>query len=272
MSYRITSRAVHIEVANSLDTDSCLNALRRFICRRGQVKRIRSDNGTNFVGAQRELKEALAKMNQQRIQGALLQKGIQWSFNPPGASHHGGVWERLIKSVRQVLHAVLKQQTLDDEGLRTLLCEVEAILNSRPITTVSNDPQDLEPLTPNHILLWNTKPILPPGVFDKNDLYVRRRWKQVQYMSDLFWKRWCQEYLPLMQERQKWCKRRRSFTPGDVVMIVDPCAPRGSWILGRVLEVMADSKGLVRAVKVKTQTNVLERPITKICLLLECEE
>ena len=268
----MTSRAVHIEVANSLDTDSCLNALRRFICRRGQVKHIRSDNGTNFVGTQRELKEALAKLNQQRIQGALLQKGIQWSFNSPGASHHGGVWERLIKSVRQVLHAVLKQQTLDDEGLQTLLCEVEAILNSRPITTVSNDPQDLEPLTPNHILLFNTKPILPPGVFDKNDLYVRRRWKQVQYMSDLFWKRWCQEYLPLMQERQKWCKRRRSFTPGDVVMIVDPCAPRGSWILGRVLEVMADSKGLVRAVKVKTQTNVLERPITKICLLLECEE
>ena len=268
----MTSRAVHIEVAYSLDTDSCLNALRRFICRRGQVKHIRSDNGTNLVGAQRELKEALATLNQQRIQGALLQKGIQWSFNPPGASHHGGVWERLIKSVRQVLHSLLKQQTLDDEGLQTLLCEVEAILNSRPITTVSNDPQDLEPLTPNHILLFNTKPILPPGVFDRNDLYVRRKWKQVQYMSDLFWKRWCQEYLPLMQERQKWCKRRRSFTPGDVVMVVDPCAPRGSWILGRVLEVMADSTGLVRAVKVKTKTNVLERPITKICLLLECEE
>ena len=174
--------------------------------------------------------------------------------------------------MRQVLYSVLKQQTLDEEGLQTLLCEVEAILNSRPITTVSNDPQDMEPLTPNHILLLKTKPILPPGVLDKKDLYVRRRWKQVQYMADLFWKRWCREYLPLMQERQKWCKEKRSFKPGDVVMVVDPTAPRSSWILLRVLEAMADTKGLVRAVKVKTQTSVLERPITKICLLLECEE
>lgn len=187
-------------------------------------------------------------------------------INPPGASHHGGVWECLIKSVRQVLNFVLNQQTLDEEGLQTLLCEVEAILNSCPITTVSNDPQDLKPLTPNHILLLNTKPILPPGVFDKNDLCC---WKQVQYMADLFWKRWSQEYLPLIQERQKWCKPKRNFTPGDVVLVVDPSAPRGSWILGRVLEVRADSKGLVRAVKVKTRTYVLERPITKICLLLE---
>ena len=194
------------------------------------------------------------------------------SFNSPGASHHGGVWERLIRSVRQVLHSVLKQQTLDDEGLQTLLCEVEAILNSRPITSVSIDPQDLEPLTPNHILVLKTKPVQPPGLFDRNDLYIRRRWRQVQYMADLFWKRWSQEYLPLMQERQKWCKVRRSFTPGDVVLVVDPSAPRGSYILGKVLEVLADSKGLVWAAKVKTHTSVPERPITKICLLLECKE
>lgn len=88
-------------------------------------------------------------------------------------------------------------------------------------------------------------------------------------MADLFWKRRSQEYLPLIQERQKWCKPKRNFTPGDVVLVVDPSASRGSWILGRVLEVRADSKGLVRAVKVKTRTYVLERPITKICLLLE---
>lgn len=161
---------------------------------------------------------------------------LQGSFNPPGASHRGGVWEWLIRSVRKVLHSVLRQQTLNDEGLQTILCEVEAILNSRPITTVSSDPRDLEPLTPNHILLLKTKPILPPGIFEKNDLYVRRCWRQVQYMANLFWKRWSPEYLPLMQERQKWCTKRRSFTPGDVVMVVDSSAPRGSWVLGRVLE------------------------------------
>lgn len=183
---------------------------------------------------------------------------IEWSFNCPGASHHGGVWERLIRSIRQVLPSVLKQQDLTEEGLHTVLCEVEAILNSRPISTVSDDPQDLEPLTPNHILLLKSEPVFPPGLFCKTDLYIRRRWRQVQYIADIFWKRWTHEFLPLMQERQKWNKTRKNFVVGDVVLVVDSTAPRGSWILGRIEEVMPDRNGLVRTVKVKTQTNILE--------------
>ncbi len=268
----MTSRAVHLEVAHSLDTDSCIQAIRRFICRRGQVKHMRSDNGTNLVGAERELRKALSALNQDHIQRSLRHRGIEWSFNPPGASHHGGMWERLIKSTKQVLLSVLKQQELTEEGIHTLLCEVEAILNSRPLTTVSNDHRDLEPLTPNHILLLKSQPITPPGLFDKTDVYVKRRWRQVQYLADIFWKRWVHEYLPIMQERQKWNKRRRNFAVGDVVLVVDPTAPRGSWILGRIAEVIHDHNGLVRTVKVKTQTSILERPITKICLLLENTE
>ena len=265
----LTSRAIHLEVANTLDTDSCINAIRRFICRRGQVLSIRSDNGTNFVGANREMREALAALNDNRIQGALVQDGVTWNFNPPAASHHGGVWERLISSVRTVLHSVLCQQSLDDEGLQTVFCEVEAILNSRPITTVSDEVNDLEALTPNHILLLKGKPALPPGLFDKKDLYIRRRWRQVQYIADLFWKRWISEYLPLMQERQKWSRERRSLTPGDVVIVADSTAPRGSWMMGKVLEVKSDARGLVRTVRLKTKNSVLERPVTKLCLLLE---
>jgi len=113
-------RAVHIEVASSLDTDSCINALRRFISRRGQVSHIRSDNGTNFVGTERELRETLAAVNHQKIQKALLQSGVKWSFNTPAASHHGGTWERIIRMVRQVLNSVLHQQSVDDEGLQTV--------------------------------------------------------------------------------------------------------------------------------------------------------
>lgn len=94
----------------------------------------------------------------------------------------------------------------------------------------------------------------------------------MQYLADIFWKRWVHEYLPIMQERQKWNKRRRNFAVGDVVSVVDPTAPRGSWILGRIAEVIHDHNGLVRTVKVKTQTSILERPITKICLLLENAE
>ena len=104
--------------------------------------------------------------------------------------------------IRHVLCSVLKQQTLDDEGLTTVFCEVEAILNSRPITKVSDDPQDLEALTPNHILLYRTNPLLPPGFFSSSDLYHRRCLRQVQYIAELFWKRWLLEYLSLLQERQ----------------------------------------------------------------------
>ena len=265
----LSSRAVHLEVAQSLDTDTCINAIRRFVSRRGQVAQIRSDNGTNFVGAERELREALAALNQDRMKGVLLQDGIHWSFNPPTGSHHGGVWERVIRMVRKVLSSVLHLQTLDDDGLHTVLCEVEAILNGRPITKLSDDPNDLEPLTPNHILLMKSKPVLPPGLFIKQDLYVKRRWRQVQYIADLFWKRWVQEYLPLLQERQKWNQKRRSLVPGDIVVVADSAAPRGSWLLGRVLETFPDKKGLVRSVRLKTKTNILDRPVTKLCLLQE---
>ena len=168
--------------------------------------------------------------------------------------------------IRKVLHSALRQQTLDDEGFHTVLCEAEAILNDRPITKLSEDPNDLEALTPNHLLLMKGKPALPPGLFDKNDLYAKRRWKQIQYISDLFWKRWIREYLPLLQERQKWIKKRRCFIPGDVVVVMDSTTPRGSWILGKVIKTFPDKKGLVRVVQLQTKTNIIERPVTKICL------
>lgn len=164
---------------------------------------IRSDNGKNFVGAERELREAIEQWNQSRIEDALMQKGIQWVFNPPAGSHFGGVWERQIRSVRKILRSVLKEQTVNDGCLQTVLCEVESILNDRPLTTSTDDLSDLEALTPNHLLLMKKQPILPPGLFNIKDSYPRRRWKQVQYLADLFWNRWVREYLPLLQQRQK---------------------------------------------------------------------
>lgn len=134
---------------------------------------------------------------------------------------------------------------------------------------MSDDPLDLEALTPNHLLLLKTKPILPPGLFAREDLYIRRRWRQVQYMADLFWKRWTEEYLPLIQERQRWSKIKRSFAPGDIVLVVDSTAPRGSWLMRKILEILA--QGLVRTVRLKTKSSIMDRPITKICLLQEAE-
>ena len=115
--------------------------------------KVRSDNGTNFVSGEKEIRLAIKEWNHQQINEFLLQRDVQWIFNPPGGSHHGGVWERCIRSVRKLLAAILREQTLDDESLLTLMCEIEYIINGRPLTNVSNDPRDLEALTPNHLLL-----------------------------------------------------------------------------------------------------------------------
>jgi hypothetical protein len=166
------------------------------------VESIRYDNGTNLVSAERELRESLEQWNQSHIERILQQNSIHWEFNPPSPSHFGGIWERLIRTVRKVLYSLLHEQVLhmDDEGLQTIFCEVEKILNSRPITHVSTSPDDFDALTPNDLLLCSPGKFLPPGVFDKNDNYCRRRWRQVQYLSDLFWHRWRTEYLHLLQE------------------------------------------------------------------------
>ena len=265
----LTTRAVHIELAHSLSTDSFVNALRRFISRRGQVREMRSDNGTNFVGAERELRDEINKWNQQQIHDELLQHHIKWKFNPPGASHHDGVWERQIRSIRQILRSLLLSQAVDEEGLATLLCEVEAILNNRPLTPPSDDPLDLDPLTPNHLLLLRSSPRLPPGAFSSSDNYTRRRWRQVQHLATEFWRRWRREYLHTLQVRQRWTKQERNLEVGDVVIIVDKNAPRSTWNIGRVKRVLPDADGVIRVVDVQTKSTVLNRPVTKLVLLAE---
>lgn len=170
----LATRAIHLEILHSADTDSCLNALRRFLCRRGAVSTIQSDNGSNFVGWESTLREALRAWNDSDIPAWLAQRGITWKFNPPAASHFGSVWESMIRVVRKVMNGVLKEQSirLDDEGLATLMCEIENIVNQRPLTTISTHPKDIRPLTPNMLLTMRNSSMMPPGVFDKKDIYV----------------------------------------------------------------------------------------------------
>lgn len=263
-------RAVHIEILHSMETDSFINALQRFVARRGQPELIRSDNGTNFVGAERELRDGIRAWNQQKIQDHLLRKGIDWRFNTPTASHMGGSWERQIRTVRKVLSALLKQQTLTDESLCTLMCLVEATINGRPLTVVSDDSRDPEPITPNHLLLLRENNVFPSDVIGKNDQYSRRRWRQVQYLADVFWRRWTREYLPALQQRGKWSAPVNNLATGDVVLIVEDL-PRNQWMLGRVIETFAGKDGLVRTAKVKTKSSTLVRPVHKLCLLESSE-
>ena len=161
---------------------------------------------------------------------------------------------------------------MNDEMLRTVMSEVQAILNSRPLTPVSSDPKDLEPLTPNHLLLLRANPNLPPGIFTKEDTYCKRRWRQVQYISDVFWKRWLKEYLPTLQLRQKWFKPRRSFAVNDLVLVTDESVHRGKWPLAKIIEVHHGRDGYVRSAKVRTSNSTLVRPITKLCFLERDEQ
>ena len=182
----LASRAVHIEISHSLDTDSFIHALRRFIARRGKPEIIRSDNGTNFHGGDRELRSALSEWNQQKINAFTSEREIEWILNPPTASHMGGVWERIVQSVKKILKALLREQIVNDESLLTLMAEAESVVNSRPLTPNPDDPIDAEPLTPSHLLLLRSNKPIPPGVFCEQGQYCRRRWRQIQYLANIF--------------------------------------------------------------------------------------
>jgi len=190
-----------------------------------------SDNGTNFVGAEREIRQAVENWNQYQIRDELLQTGCQWVFQPPKASHASGLSERLICSTRTALKAMLGESLVGEEVLATVLTEVKATLKSRPLCAVSDDPKDvLQPLTPNHLLLQRTVSALPPGTFVKEDMLLRKKWRQTQILADYFWRRWLREYVPALQERQKWHRPRRNAQVGDLLLVVDQDLPSESGI------------------------------------------
>ena len=275
-------RAVHIEVANSLDTDSFIMALRRFISIRGNVREIRSDWGTNLVGAERELQSAVKEMDHRRIKDFLLYKGcdyqlIRWKRNPPSASNMGGVWERQIGTVRSILLSMFKAHgtSLHDEAFRTLIAEIAAIINSRPLTVDNLDrPDDPLPLCPANLLTMKSKVIsAPPGNFEKSELYSKRYWRRVQHLSNEFWQRWQKEYLNNLQKRTKWSSPEKNFKKDDIVLIADKSLARNKWLKAKVIGVRQDDQGMVRSVILKTANiqseagKLIERPINKLVLL-----
>ena len=224
--------------------------------RRGDVRQLRSDQGTNFIGARSELKAALCEMNQDHVQDYLLRNGCEWipfKLNVPHSSHMGGTWERMIRSVRNALEPLLLQagSQLDDETLRTLLTEVECIINSRPLS-VDNlcDAEAPEPLTPNHLPTMKPKTVLPPpGKFQRADMYCRRRWRRVQYLANELWLRWRGEYLQMLQVRQKWVQPKRNLAVGDIVISKESERTRNKWPLGKVVQVYPSDDGYVRKVR-----------------------
>ena len=263
----LTTRAIHIEIAHFWDTDSFISAMLRFIARRGRPQVVCSDNGTNFHAGERELRAAHDGLNQQWIDKYASQQEIKWIFNPPAAAHMGGVWERLVRSVKKIVSVLLSEQGVGHESFLTVVAKEESILNSRPLTQNPDDPTDAEPLKPNHLPMLKSNQAMPPGSFSKQDQYSRRRWRHVQYLHDVFWRRWLREYLPTLQIRHKWSSVCRDMKEGDLVLIVDENIPRRQWRLGRVVLVHRAKDGHVRSAVIKTRSGHLTRPISKLCLL-----
>jgi len=275
----LTTRAVHLEVAFSLDTDSFISALTRFESSRGVPSVYYSDNGTNFTGAQRELKECLDRLDQEKITTELARREVDWQFNPPAAPHFGGSWERLVQSAKRALQYILHLRPLTDEILSTAIKQAESLINSRPLTYVTVNPADPLPLTPNHLLLGRANPNIPPDVIGEQELNSKKRWRVAQAIATHFWRRWMREYLPGQTERKRWQQPQRNLKEGDIVLLIDPNNPRGTWPLGRVEQIVTGADGIVRSAYVKTrirpgrpETQILYRPSVRLCLLIPEEE
>lgn len=255
------TKALHLELASDLSTPVFLAALRRFIARRGRCSTIFSDCGTNFVGANREL------MNDFRR--ATESEAINWQFNPPSSPHFGGLWESGVKSVKTHIFRVIGNQILTLEELNTLIIQIEALLNSRPLCALSSDPNDLQSLTPGHFL--TLEPLTAPPDPDLSHLSLSRlsRWQLIQQLQQSFWSRWRDEYLHTLYQRGKWyaSKSLTSADAGTLVLIKDDNLPPLKWKLGRIVAIHPGRDGIARVATVKTDSGTFKRPCIKLCPL-----
>ena len=268
----LTIRSIHLEVVESTDTDAFINSLRRFVNRRGCPSIIYSDRGSNFRGATSELKEFVTKlMDDAKICDFATTMKIEWRFNPPSAPHMGGVWERLVRSVKEVMTGIMGNYVLTDPQLLTLMTEVESIVNSRPLTHVSENVDDLEALTPNHILLGRHRNWAYVADVKERDVSSRRKYKQVQALSKIFWDRWKREYLPTLIKRPKWRVHKPRFEVGELVLLQDDDVKRGKWPLARITKVMPGKEGVTRVVELRTKNGNYTRPVTKLYKIEDCE-
>ncbi|XP_068724041.1 uncharacterized protein [Montipora capricornis] len=192
-------------------------------------------------------------MDQNQVKQEMLKVSCDWfelKLNVPTASHMGGIWERQIRTVRTVLCALLEKNghQMNDEALRTFMCEAEAVVNSRPLKAEgTTSSETAEPLTPNHFLTVKTKVVLPPsGKFTSSDQYSRKWWRRVQHLTNEFWSRRKKEFLLSLQTRQKWTRPRKNLQVNDVVIVKDDDIPRNQWKMCCVIEAQPDQDELVR--------------------------
>ncbi|XP_070523064.1 uncharacterized protein [Cardiocondyla obscurior] len=267
-----TIRAVHLEVVSDLTSEAFVGALKRFVSRRGRPECIYSDNGTNFVGANRELRELREFVNAERtkrdVHDYLDKGGTNWRFIPPHAPHFGGLWEAAVKSTKTHLYKIIGRAHLTFEESQTVLCEIEAVLNSRPMAPLSNDPSDLECITPGHFLIGAALHSFPvPDLTLINEGRLSR-WQRVKQLRQHFWRRWSREYLHTLIQRTKWrTDQKEAVHEGQLVLVQQPGLGPLQWMLGRVIKLHPRNDGVVRTVTIQTKGGEITRPTIKIAVL-----
>ncbi|XP_055590411.1 uncharacterized protein LOC129742523 [Uranotaenia lowii] len=262
-----TTRAIHLEVAHSLSAVSCKFCIRRFIARRGAPAEIYTDNGTNFRGAANELQRQLNNINQ-RCAETFTNTNTKWYFNPPAAPHTGGVWERLVRSVKTALEAFHDiPRVPDDETFETIILEAESMINSRPLTYIPlNDATD-EALTPNHFLLGSSTGVKQPPKDSTSALEcLRSSWNLAQHILDGFWRRWLREYLPTIARRTKWFNNTKPIEVGDLVFVADG-KQRNSWVRGKIIEVTLGRDKVARQAVVQTNAGKMRRAVGNLAVI-----
>lgn len=266
----MVTKAIHLELVSDLTTSAFLAAFRRFTSRRGHCSNIWSDCATNFVGASKEL-DIMFKNSQsqfaQDIIPILANDNTTWHFISPASPHFGGLWEAGVKSIKGHIKRVIGQTLLTFEEYTTLLAQVEACVNSRPLTYLSNSKDDPLPLTPGHFLIGQSHFIIPEESYENIRLSHLDRWQMIQRMLQDVWSRWHQEYLLTLQQRYKWQIEKKEPDVGSVVLVKDERLPPGKWLLARITEKHPGKDGLTRVVTVKYKDGFFKRPITKLCPL-----
>ena len=263
----MTTRTVHVELVYDLSTDAFILALRRFAARRGHPRKMRSDNGTNFVGAERELKNCLGNLEHSRISKELAVNHTESLFNPPSSPWMSGAMESMVKLVKRSLKAIVKDRVFTDDLLQTFLTEVESIVNNRPLTNISDSVDDLEALTPNHFVMGRKSNYLGTMYESSNDVSIKTKWRAVEAALNMFWKRWLKEYLPSLTARKKWNYNIRNIRIGDLVLLCDKNVKRANWDLARVTAVHPGNDDIVRVITVRTKNGTYKRPVGSVAPL-----
>jgi len=267
----LSVKALHLEIVSDLASEGFIAALRRFASRRGLPEHIYSGNGSNFVGANNKLKELYILLNSEYhktlVNKFAVQHRITWHFIPPVAPHFGGLWESSVKLFKHHFKRVVGESLFTFEELNTFVVEVEGILNSRPITSISSDPNDLLVLSPAHCLIGKALTSLPESDLLSVPDNRLSTWQHITKVRQNFWTRWSLEYLNELQIRAKWNKEGLKINIGDVVLIKDKNLPCTQWALGRVVTLHPGEDGTTRVATLDTAKGSVKRAVKLLCPL-----